>query len=173
VPADPALKRLAAQIEEERRHALTLEPKGEPLEEPAERERSEPGDAFRALSSSAHGQAEMLLTTQPGETMSLFAADPPPSPALAAFTASAPSTVVTAAPSRPAVETAHEKRERLRDERRALVASLSRLTGEPHKVIHARVNRETGAASVTAASAAQLEKGNTLLEREAARRTGR
>jgi hypothetical protein len=74
------------------------------------------------------------------------------------------------APSRPAEETAHERRERLREERRALVSALSRLTGEPHKVIHARVNRETGAASVTAASAAQLEKGNALLEREAARR---
>ena len=62
---------------------------GEPLEERPERQRSEPGDAFHALSSSAHGEAEMLLTTQPGETLSLFAADPPPSPALAAFTATA------------------------------------------------------------------------------------
>ena len=167
LPADPTLKRLAAQVEEDRRHALTLEPKGEPLEEAVERVRSEPGDAFRALSSSAHGEAEMLLTTQPGETMSLFAADPPPSPALAAFT----QTVVPAGtPSRPAEETAHERRERLRDERRALVSALSRLTGEPHKVIHARVNRDTGAASVTGASVAQLEKGNRLLEREAARR---
>lgn len=172
LPADPTLKRLAAQVEEDRRHALTLEPAGEPLEEPAERVRSEPGDAFRALYSTAHGEAEMLQTTQPGETMSLFAADPPPSPALAAFTAQAPvvSAPSASAPSRPVEETAHERRERLRDERRALVSALSRLTGEPHKVIHARVNRETGAASVTAASAAQLEKGNTLLEREAARR---
>jgi superfamily II DNA or RNA helicase len=172
LPADPALKRLAAQVEEERRHALTLEPEGDPLEEAVERVRSEPGEAFRALSASARGEAEMLHTTQPGETMSLFAADPPPSPALAAFTATAPAAGAPSgsAPSRPVDETAHERRERLRDERRALVSALSRLTGEPHKVIHARVNRETGAASVTAASAAQLEKGNALLEREAARR---
>ncbi len=168
LPADPTLKRLAAEVEEERRHALTLEPRGEPLEEPAERVRSEPGDAYRALSASAHGEAEMLLTTQPGETLSLFAADPPPSPALAAFTQAA--ATPAGAPSRPADETAHERRERLREERRALVSALSRLTGEPHKVIHARVNRDTGAASVTGASAAQLEKGNRLLEREAARR---
>jgi superfamily II DNA or RNA helicase len=167
LPADPALKRLAAQIEDERRHALKLEPKGEPLDEGRERERSEPGDAFRALSSSAHGEAEMLLTTQPGETMSLFAADPPPSPALAAFTTTAPA---PAGPSRPAGETSHERRERLRDERRTLVTTVARLTGEPYNAIHARVNRATGAASVTAASAAQLEKGNVLLEREAARR---
>ena len=167
LPADPALKRLAAQVEEDRRHALALEPQGEPLEEPVERVRSEPGDAFRALWSSAHGEAEMLQTTQPGETMSLFAADPAPSPALAAFTAAAPVTTTTLPPPE---ESAHERRERLRDERRALVSSLSRITGEPHRVIHARVNRETGAASVTAASAAQLERGNALLEREAARR---
>ena len=126
LPADPALQRLAAQIEEERRHALTLEPKGEPLlEEPPERVRSEPGDAFRALSSSAHGEAFTLQTTQPGETMSLFAADPPPSPALAAFTAPAP----VAAPARPEAESPHERRERLRDERRALVSALSRHHG--------------------------------------------
>jgi hypothetical protein len=170
LPADPTLKRLAAQVEEDRRHALTLEPKGEPLDEAIERVRSEPGDAFRALSSSAHGEAEMLLTTQPGETMSLFAADPPPSPALAAFTRPAAAAASASAPSRPVAETAHERRERLRDERRALVSALSRVTGEPHRVIHARINRDTGARSVTAASAAQLEKGNALLEREAARR---
>ena len=168
LPADPALKALAAQVEEERRHAIALEPRGEPLEPPVERERSEPGDGFRALWASAHGEAEMLQTTQPGETMSLFATDPRPSPALAAFTTTTPATSAGAS-SRPAAETAHERRERLRDERRALVSALSRLTGEPHKVIHARINRDTGAASVTAASAAQLERGNALLEREAAR----
>jgi superfamily II DNA or RNA helicase len=168
LPADPALKRLAAQVEEERRHALALGPEAAPLEQPAERERSEPEEAFRALWSSAHGEAEMLLTTQPGETLSLFAADPP-SPALAAFTTTAPA-ANGSAPSRPAEETAHERRERLRDERRALVSALARLTGEPYRAIHARVNRETGATSVTAASVAQLERGNALLEREAARR---
>jgi superfamily II DNA or RNA helicase len=168
LPADPTLKRLAAQIEEERRHALTLEPAAELLAEPVERVRSEPGEAFRALWSSARGEAEMLRTTQPGETMSLFAAEPPPSPALAAFTAGA--AAPASALSRPDGETAHERRERLRDERRALVAAIARITGEPHRVIHARVNRHTGAASVTAASAAQLEKGNLLLEREAGRR---
>ena len=170
LPADPTFRRLAAQVEEERRHALTLEPNGQPLEEPAERLRSEPADAFRALWSSAHGEAEMLQTTQPGGTMALFAADPASSPALAAFTTTTAPAAAAGAPSRPAGETAHERRERLRDERRALVSALSRLTGEPFRAIHARVNRETGAASVTAASMGQLERGNALLEREAARR---
>ncbi len=169
LPADPTLKRLAAQVEEERRHALALEPKGELPDEQPERLRSEPGDAFRALSSSAHGEAEMLRTTQPGETLSLFAAGPQPSPALAAFTTTAPAPR-SSVPSRPAQESAHERRERLRDERRALVSALSRLTGEQYRAIHARVNRDTGASSVTAASVAQLERGNALLEREAARR---
>src|SRR4051794_12170466 len=68
LPADPTLTRLAAQVEEERRHALALEPAGEPLLDVVARERSEPGDAFRALSSSAHGEARVLQTTQPGET---------------------------------------------------------------------------------------------------------
>jgi superfamily II DNA or RNA helicase len=166
VPADPTLKRLAAQVEEDRRHALALA-REDALEEPVERVRSEPAEAFRALSSSAHGEAEMLQTTQPGETLSLFATGPAPSPALAAFTA--PTATVARPPEEQ--ESAHERRERLRDERRALVSALSRLSGEPHRAIHARVNRETGAASVTAASAAQLERGNALLEREAARRT--
>src|SRR5215216_534656 len=111
LPSDPRLKRLAAQVEEERRHALNLEPEGEALEEPVERVRSEPGDAFRALWSSAHGEAEMLQTTQPGETLSLFAAEPAPSPALAAFTTTT-APAAAGAPSRPAGETAHERRER-------------------------------------------------------------
>jgi ribosome maturation protein Sdo1 len=63
--------------------------------------------------------------------------------------------------------TTHNRRELLRDERRALVAAISRRTGEPHRVIHARVNRATGAPSVSDATADQLEKGNRLLETEA------
>ena len=59
---------------------------------------------------------------------------------------------------------------RLRDERRALVAAVSRRTGEAHRAIHGRVNRETGAASIAAASVDQLERGNRLLERQASKR---
>ena len=109
----------------------------------------------------------MLQTTQPGDALQLFGG-PAPSPALAAFTAAPPRRRRARRVRR--AETSHERRERLRAERGALVAALARLTGEPHRAIHARVNRETGARSVTAASAAQLERGNALLEREAARR---
>ena len=101
LPADPTLQRLAAQIEEERRHALTLEPKGEPLLRSRPSGRASRRRVPRALWSSAHGEAETLQTTQPGETMSLFAADPPPSPALAAFTASAPADSGAVASRRP------------------------------------------------------------------------
>jgi superfamily II DNA or RNA helicase len=162
LPSDPRLKQLAARIEEERTHALALAPKDDAPA--AERERAEPGDAFHALWSSARRDDEVLQTTQPGESLQLFAEPAKePSPALAAFT------VTTAAPppvpSRPAAETGHERRARLRDERRALVAAVARRTGEAHRAIHARVNRETGARSVAGATEEQLERGNRLLAR--------
>jgi hypothetical protein len=165
--SDPRLKQLAAQVEEERNHALVEEAMGEAVAE--QRERAEATEAFRALWSSARRDDDVLRTTAPGDALQLFAdATPEPAPppaALAAFT-----TTTTAAPSRPAGESAHERRERLRDERRALVAAVSRRTGEAHRVIHGRINRETGARSVTAASVEQLERGNRLLERQAAKR---
>src|SRR3954465_7487105 len=84
LPSDPRLKALATQIEEERNHALVLEPRGD--EEPVERaERTEAEEAFRALWSSARRDDEVLQTSQPGDALQLFA-DPAPPPALAAFT---------------------------------------------------------------------------------------
>jgi superfamily II DNA or RNA helicase len=160
--SDPRLKQLAAQVEEERNHALAQEAKGEAAAE--QRERAEATEAFRALRSSARRDNDVLRTTAPGDALQLFGDAEPeraaPAAALAAFT-----TTTTTAPSRAAGESAHERRERLRDERRALVAALSRRTGEAHRAIHGRINRETGTASVTAVSAAQLERGNRLLER--------
>jgi superfamily II DNA or RNA helicase len=154
LPSDPTLKRLAAQIEEERNHALVQLAEGEAVERG---ERTEAEDAFRALWSSARREDEVLQTTQPGEALQLFAeAAPAPSPALAAFTTTEP-------------ETAHERRERLRDARRALVAAIARRTGEPHAAINARVNREVGAASVAGSTVDQLERANGILERLASR----
>ena len=63
-------------------------------------------------------------------------------------------------------ETAFEKRERLRAERHALVATIARRTGEEHRTVNARVNREVGAPSVNKSTDEQLEKANRLLERE-------
>jgi predicted NAD/FAD-binding protein len=150
LPSDPALKRLAAQIEEERNHALTLEPEGEAVERG---ERTEAEEGFRALWSSARRDDDVLQTTQPGEALQLFAdASPSPSPALAAFTTTEP-------------ESAHERRERLRETRRTLVALLARSTGETHAAINARINREVGAPSVAKSTVDQLERANGLLER--------
>jgi superfamily II DNA or RNA helicase len=154
LPSDPTLKRLATEIEEERNHALVQLAEGDAVERG---ERGEPGDAFRALWSSARRDDDVLQTTQPGDALQLFAdASPDPSPALAAFTTTEP-------------ETAHERRERLRDERRALVAAIARRTGDEHRAINARVNREVGAASVAASTVEQLERANALLERLASR----
>jgi hypothetical protein len=81
-----------------------------------------------------------------------------------------PAVAVADPPAAPVTESPSEKRERLRDERRALVSRLSRLTGEPHRSIHGRINRATGAATIAKATREQLEKGNRLLERDVARR---
>jgi hypothetical protein len=111
----------------------------------------------------------VLQTTQPGDALQLFAEPAPPaaSPALAAFTTT-PAAAPERAPAEP--ETAFERRERLREERRSLVAAIARRTGEEHRAINARVNRETGVTAVAKATEAQLEAANRLLEREAARR---
>jgi len=168
LPADPRLKQLAAQVEEERRHALVLEPSppDEQLEEVERERRAADEPAFHALSSSAF--ADDAIVT---ETMQLFATEPPPSAALQAFTGGGPVASPSAAsqPLEPA-EAGFAGRERLREERAALVARLSRQTGEEHRAIHARINRATGAATVSAATLEQLDRGNALLAKELARR---
>jgi hypothetical protein len=165
LPSDPRLKRLAVQIEEERNHALVLEPKGEAVAERGER--GEPGDAFTALWSSARRDEDVLQTTQPGDALQLFAepAPPPVSAALAAFTTTPAAATAAVEP-----ETAFERRERLRTERHALVAAIARRSGEEHRTINARINRDVGAASVNKSTDEQLEKANRLLEREASKR---
>jgi superfamily II DNA or RNA helicase len=174
LPSDPTLKRLAAEIEEERNHALELEAAGAAVAELGER--GEESDGFHALWSSARRDDDVLRTTQPGEPMQLFAETAPaPSAALAAFGGpiqASTTTTTTSAPSRPGGETANEKRERLREQRRALVSALARRTREEHRVINARINRDTGAPSVAKATVEQLERANLALEKEIARRGG-
>jgi superfamily II DNA or RNA helicase len=171
LPSDPALKRLAGQIEEERNHALVAKPQGEAVERG---ERAEQADPFHALSSSARRDDDVLQTTAPGDALQLFAdPTPAPSPALAAFgggiTSTTTATTPASMPSRPVGETAYERRERLREERRNLVGTIARRTGEEHRAINARVNRDVGAPSVAKSTVEQLEKANRLLERDAAR----
>src|SRR3954454_14686322 len=78
LPSDPVLKRLAGQIEEERRHALVAKPEGEAIDRG---ERGEPADPFHALWSSARRDDDVLRTTQPGDALQLFGEPAPPAPA--------------------------------------------------------------------------------------------
>jgi len=151
LPADPQLVGLAARVEEERNHALVLEPSAPPADEEldAAERRAADADAFAALSSSAIA-GDAILT----ETMQLFATEP-----------ALPSFAVPAAAGGE-LEPAFASRERLREQRAGLVARVARRTGEEHRAVHARINRATGAASVGAATREQLERGNDLLSRE-------
>ena len=74
-----------------------------------------------------------------------------------------------AAPERaeePERESAYAARERLRGERRRLVADVARRTGKSHREVQARINRDTRTRSVTSATIEQLQRGNALLRRE-------
>jgi hypothetical protein len=163
LPADSRLKALAAQIEEERNHALEQKPVGD--EEQPERERSTGEDPFHALSSSAYAD-DAITSSIHGDDLQLFY-EPPPAGARPAAIETTP-----AAPPPPDLreEPAYARRERLREERNKLVADICRRTGEPYRQIHARLNRETGAKSVGAATVDQLERANELLKKELRRK---
>lgn len=167
LPADGRLKQLAFEIERERRHAIELGPElADELEELEHElpERGEPGEAFTALSSTAAELDDAILAQT---TMQLFATDgldegPAPEKSLAR-------PVEKKAPLKslaPRSDSAFATRERLREERKELVADVSRKTGESYRQINARINQELGVSSVTKATVQQLEKGNALLERD-------
>lgn len=190
LPADVRLKALAFAIEEERRHALELSPglaeedEGE-LDEVPDRQESEPGASFAALSSS---QAELDDAILSETTMQLFATDELLTPegaeaqarerelarkraeaeriAAAREAAELERAERAAAKAAGVGESAYAARERLREERRRLVTDLARRTGEEHRAIHARINRAAGIPSVASATREQLERGNELLRRE-------
>ncbi|MEA2124427.1 MAG: hypothetical protein QOI80_1209 [Solirubrobacteraceae bacterium] len=147
LPSDPKLKLLAAAVEEERRHALIPETAGIEEEGPEREPGTRDDGGWRALSSTGRLD-DLLQTSNPGDQLGLFGGAPPP-----------------AAPAAPPPETSYERRERLRDERAALVRELSQRTRQPYRALHAEVNRATGAASVGTASVKQLEKGNAWLRK--------
>lgn len=167
MPADPRLKALAHEIELERRHALDLSPDAaEEVEEMEEMDdsdphRRQPGEGFAALSS---GDAELDEAIMSETTLQLFPTDDP-EPRAKTAAALAPRAV---APQNPEAEreSAYAARERLRTERRRLVADVARRTGKSHREIQARINRDTRARSVASATIEQLERGNAMLRRE-------
>lgn len=160
LPADERLKRLALQIEEERRHAVELgaDEDGEVVDPELMPERGAAGERFEALSSTA---AELAGAIFSETTMQLFPTDDAP-----AKPAPAPRAAPPAPPIEPEPETASAARRRLRAERSRLAALVASKTGEPHSAVHGRVNRATGVSSVGAATREQLEKGNGLLAQE-------
>jgi superfamily II DNA or RNA helicase len=162
MPADPRLKALAREIELERRHALDLSPDAE--EEEAEDEgpeRRDPGAGFAVLSS---GDAELDEAIMSETTLQLF---PTEDPEPRAKRATAPTRPEAASEDpEPARESAYATRERLRGERRRLVADVARRTGKSHREVQARINRATRARSVASATIEQLERGNAMLRRE-------
>ena len=103
-----------------------------------QRERAEAQEAWRMLSSSARRDDDVLQTTQPGDALQLFADAARRARAVAGVRRLHHHAA-------PPPESRHDRRERLRDERRTLVAAVARRTGEAHRAIHARVNRATGA----------------------------
>jgi superfamily II DNA or RNA helicase len=160
LPADPELKRLAAAIEEERRHALALAPDLEERDAPVER--SPASDGFVALSSSARLDDVILSTTRPGDALHLFADEA--SPEFATSASSEPEEIAIAAQEGP--EPAYRRRERLRERRAMLVGEVARSRGEEHRAVNARVNRAVGLRSVRDATDEQLERSIAALEKE-------
>jgi superfamily II DNA or RNA helicase len=163
MPADLRLKALAHDIEMERRHALDLSPsgeedEGEEFDDPAP-EPGEPGGGFAVLSSSA---AELDDAIMSETALQLFPTDDPkPVPKKPVAAPATP-----AEPREPERESAYATRERLRAERSRMVGDLARRTGQSHREIQARINRETRVRSVAGATIAQLERGNELLRRD-------
>jgi superfamily II DNA or RNA helicase len=163
MPADPRLKALAREIEMERRHALDLAPAAEEegeFDEPAP-ERSEPGEAFAALSS---GDAELDEAIMSETTLQLFPTDDPkPAPKKTIILGKAEAAPEDREPER---ESAYAARERLRAERRDLVGKVARRANKSHREIQAEVNRKARVRSVSSATIEQLERGNEVLRRE-------
>lgn len=186
LPADGRLKKLAFEIERERNHALDLAPAlADELEELEEElpDRLPAGEAFQVLSSTGAELDDAILAQT---TMQLFATEDvgeevesvsaitgsvtrtirKPATKSSASSKAATEPAKKADSGEPKRETAFAARERLREERRTMVADVSRRTGESHREVHARINRMTGVQSVGKATRSQLEEGNRLLQRD-------
>ncbi|HYJ21730.1 MAG TPA: DEAD/DEAH box helicase family protein [Solirubrobacterales bacterium] len=165
MPADPRLKALAHEIELERRHALDLSPGGEEEEgeefDDPDPEPGEPGGGFAALSS---GDAELDEAIMSETALQLFPTDDPKPAAKKAVALARPESPPE--DREPERESAYATRERLRGERRGLVADVARRTGKSHREVQARINRDTRTRSVSSATIEQLERGNAMLRRE-------
>ena len=161
LPADPQLKALAARVEEERRHALALQPDLEQRDAPGERSAAQ--DGFLALSSNARLDDVISSTTAPGDALHLFADEA--SPAFSTPGAVGGCAGLVPEPE-PPPEPAYRRRARLREERAALVSQVARSKRQEHRAVNAWVNRTVGVRAVGDATADQLERSIAVLGRE-------
>jgi superfamily II DNA or RNA helicase len=152
LPADPVLRSHAAEVESELRRALRERTADDDLEEPRERRSSEPSPAMEFVP----------LSAEVAPQMTLFGPAPTASTTRAKQTACEPAPVA-----------AFERRARLREERRRLVADLAKRSGNNHREINAWVNREVGVGRVEAASIEQLERTVEKLVRELTKQSRR
>jgi superfamily II DNA or RNA helicase len=149
LPADQTLRRHAAEVETELRHALHRdEPAEEGLHELREQRASEPSPSAEFVPLNAEFAAQMTLFGAPQRAPSFATSEPSPA-------GPAPSPVA-----------AFERRDDLRQERSRLVAELHRRDGRSHREINAWVNRAVGVERVDTANIKQLERSIETLMTE-------
>jgi superfamily II DNA or RNA helicase len=156
LPADPVLRRHAAEVETELRHALREREPQEGLEELRERRASEPSAAADFVPLSAEFAPQMTLFGPAPASDTAYGQSPVPASETA---------------SDPAPRAAFERRASLRAERSRLVADLQRRGGGSHREINAWVNRAAGVQRVESASIEQLERSIKTLVKELTRRS--
>jgi superfamily II DNA or RNA helicase len=168
LPADPVLRRMAAEVEDELRPILAQP--GEEGDEAVEERRREARETVAPaefVPVSADVVPQLALFGEVAETppVALSGPSPPPSPPVAAEPAFGPAPV-PAPPADAGPAPAFLRRETLRRERHRLVADLRRRGGGSHVELNAWLNRSTGIASVERATVEQLERSVVLLRRE-------
>ncbi len=158
LPADPLLRRHAAEVEGELRRALRHpEPADGEQERASQRKDAAERSAFLPLSADVAPQ------------MTLFGPAPgaPPARSLVQGPVQRPREAEPV-PEAPAM---WERRARLRERRHRLVADLRRREGSSHREINLWLNRSVGVTRVDDASVAQLERSVEVLLRRLATRT--
>jgi hypothetical protein len=168
LPADPLLRRHAAEVESELRHVLRPAREEEGLEEPRERRASEPSPSAEFVPLSAEVAPQMTLF---GPAPALpNAASTPGAAGAAAAERHAPGAGGPGGHEQPAPLAAFERRDGLRERRRELVGELHRRGGLSHREINAWLNRKVGVQRVESATIEQLERSIETLLKELTRR---
>jgi superfamily II DNA or RNA helicase len=171
LPADPVLRRHAADVETELRQALREREPLQGLEELRERRASEPSAAADFVPLSAEFAPQMTLFGPAPGAVGSAGAGAGAGAARAPRASGQPSVSASRASPGPAPRAAFERRADLRAERSRLVADLQRRGGGSHREINAWVNRAAGVQRVESASVEQLERSIKALVKELTRRS--